>query len=432
MGFSAPACIRAAASVSIMLTLGLTPLALSAADSVCTVTDFGETDSDGLEWTVGDVQAASPDLPAHDPAFGDAISGGEWSEVSACDSCQECTGCDHCTPRHRTDQRGLLQGLLCCKQRSWIARVDALLLWRGAPQNRPLFTQFNFGTGQVGPVALNANQLVSDPLVAPRVSLFRADGCGYAREVTYIYAGNFYADRSLPPVNQGYAVAAPGIYGNPWGNQLGAPAITTVDAKLLASLQSLEFNARTPFFWDMAQFLFGFRWVQWQENLSMVEQFSDPTAPTITGTGFYDTDCINDLYGGQIGLDSLLLTTNSGMRIEGLVKAGAYYNTAVQSSSYNYTTTQPFAFQKAIRVGETPAGGAFVGEVGLTGVIPLRRNWDCRIGYFGLWLESIAQPVNQLSGQNLTQPEIVPAAGTLTTTGGVVVHGLSLGLEGRW
>ncbi|MFM8634248.1 MAG: BBP7 family outer membrane beta-barrel protein [Planctomycetia bacterium] len=386
--------------------------------------------SDGSEYLISD-----------DFAIGRAGQGCLESEVSETFGAAggyapggPCT-CDACTKRHcPPGQPGLVQNLLACKDRCWIGRFDSLLLWRSAPSSRPLFTTFNAATKAIGPVALDANRLDSDPLAAPRISLFRPDGCGYAREVTYLYAGNFYGDRSLPPVFQGYAVASPGIYGNPWGDQPGAPPLTTVDAKLLSSLQSLEFNARTPFLWDMAQFLFGFRWVQWQEQLTMAEQFSDADFPSIRGSGLYDTSCVNDLYGGQIGIDSLLLTTASGLRFEGLVKAGVFYNAAVQSSSYSYSysTTPPFTFNKGIRVGQSPAGASFVGEVGLTGVIPFRRNWDFRFGYFGLWIEGIAQQSNQLSGQDLTQPEIVPATGSLTAAGGVLVHGLSLGLEGRW
>ena len=63
-------------------------------------------------------------------------------------------------------------------------------------------------------------------------------------------------------------------------------------------------------------------------------------------------------------------------------------------------------------------------------MIPLRRNLDLRCGYFGLWLQGLAQPTRQLSGQTLNQ--IDPASGTLTTNGGVVLQGVSLGLEGRW
>jgi hypothetical protein len=117
--------------------------------------------------------------------------------------------------------------------------------------------------------------------------------------------------------------------------------------------------------------------------------------------------------------------------VEGLVKAGAYYNNAVQSSSFYYQTDAPFSFgPQANRVGRSPASGAFAGEVGLTAVVPIHCNWDLRCGYFGLWLESIAQPMNQLSGQNLVQVNAPP--GTLTTNGSLVLQGLSLGLEGRW
>jgi hypothetical protein len=62
--------------------------------------------------------------------------------------------------------------------------------------------------------------------------------------------------------------------------------------------------------------------------------------------------------------------------------------------------------------------------------VPLRHNLDFRCGYFGLWIDGLAQPTNQLSTQTLTQFD--PPRGTLDTTGGVILQGLSLGLEGRW
>jgi hypothetical protein len=62
--------------------------------------------------------------------------------------------------------------------------------------------------------------------------------------------------------------------------------------------------------------------------------------------------------------------------------------------------------------------------------VPVCCNWDFRFGYFGLWLTSIAQPSNQLSGQQLVQGPVT--TGSLTTNGSVILQGLSLGLEGRW
>ena len=73
-----------------------------------------------------------------------------------------------------------------------------------------------------------------------------------------------------------------------------------------------------------------------------------------------------------------------------------------------------------------------MGEVGLTGVIPLGQHFDLRVGYFGLWAEAIAQPVAQLTSQDLTQPNAPPPTGKLVTTGGIVIQGISLGLEGHW
>jgi hypothetical protein len=66
----------------------------------------------------------------------------------------------------------------------------------------------------------------------------------------------------------------------------------------------------------------------------------------------------------------------------------------------------------------------------LTGVVPIANNWDFRGGYFGLWLESIAQPSRQLSGQRL--PPASPPGASLSTIGNLVLQGVSLGIEGRW
>lgn len=302
-----------------------------------------------------------------------------------------------------------------------VARVDAMLLWRNAPDSRPLFE--TDGSQSL----LNADGLESDMLVAPRVSLFRTDGCGNSAEITYIYAGNFYSERSLTAGPGGIYLAPPGIYSNP---PRPIP-YQTASAKLLGRFQSLEANGRTAVGWGSTQFIAGFRWLQWQENFDAIASgASAPPAPPLSFTDTFATACVNDLYGGQIGLDTLLLTTSWGWRFEGLVKAGAYYNSAVQSSSYTLFQIPGTNAFREVRVSRAPVGGAFMGEVGLTGVIPLTCNLDFRVGYVGFWLESIAQPTDQLSGQILTQS--FQPAGSLDATGRLVLQGLSLGLEGRW
>jgi hypothetical protein len=138
----------------------------------------------------------------------------------------------------------------------------------------------------------------------------------------------------------------------------------------------------------------------------------------------------NNLFGGQIGLDTMLWQPSKHFRLEGLVKAGAYYNSAYQSSSYqNYVGGVPFEGNSG-SAGSSPAVCSFAGELGLTGVVPICCNVDFRFGYFGLWLTSLAQPTNQLSNQLLVPN--APTYTSLTTNGNVVLQGLSLGLEGRW
>ena len=296
----------------------------------------------------------------------------------------------------------------------WTGRVDALILSRNAPAFRPLYT-----VGPGGPVALNADQLESIAAVGPRVSLFKRDHCNTSWEGTYIYSGGFVAEQNRANQTAIYGLAEPGIYGILPGVDINA--ITT---RLTSSLQSAELNRRWN--WGPAtQFLAGFRWLQWQEGLTINDYYDSGI-----GQDFYNTNTYNNLYGGQIGLDTLLWQPGRWFRIEGLVKAGAYYNSASQSSQYLNINGGIPGDQAMVNVGRSPATCSFAGELGLTGVVPLHRCIDFRFGYFGLWLTSIAQPAAQLSGQSLVQG--YPIVGSVSTSGNVVLQGLSLGLEGRW
>ena len=323
------------------------------------------------------------------------------------------------------DAPGLFQFLGHSKSACWTLRSEALLLWRNAPASRPIYSTIEPATSDLGPTALNANQLNSDVLAAPRLSLFRTDCDGRTLETTYLYAGNFYAERTLPYARNGYATSSPGIYGNSLGPQ--SIQVDAAQATLLGQLQSLEFNSRHSFGLGSCQFLMGARWLQWNETLSMQDQVLAP--PAIPGRDYYQTRCFNNLWGGQIGLDSLLLGRAGMSRIEGLVKAGAYYNHAGQISSARYVTTAPSGdwFNQARADG--PAAASFVGEVGVTAVLPLSANCDFRCGYFGLWLTNLAQPTRQLSGQTIDQ---TTAIASLDTAGYLMLQGLSLGLESRW
>jgi len=355
---------------------------------------------------------AEEDVVAPDASGGEQILDGggtpyEAYAFSGDGCCPSCTGagCDQCCPSALIDT-GCHEKKAC-----WVGRVDALVLWRNAPPDRPLVDNALV----TGPL-LNANGMDSTAAAGPRFSIFRVNNCtGHAVEATYLRAANFRSIRPLGAVSEQYVTAAPGIYGN-------APlAFDSGNANLGSRLQSFELN-RHHAHGKFLRFLAGFRWIDWQEQFTLQD--------TATGgiTDFYQTGCFNDLYGGQIGVDANLLAT-PWIRFDGVVKAGAYYNNAVQSSEY--TTSDPVNPGTAtVAVGESPASGAFAGELGFTGVVPITSCLDFRFGYFGLWLSGIAQPTQQLSGQQLTPG--LPAEGTINTNGGVLVQGVSLGLEGRW
>ncbi len=310
---------------------------------------------------------------------------------------------------------GIFGKMLCQHHGHWVARFDSLILWRNAPTDRTIF----FDATGTTPV-LNADQLESDVLAAPRLSLFHINQCGYGIEATYIYAGNFYSERG--PFTD---VTQADIYNNPPVG--GGADYTSAQAKLLGRFQSFELNGRTPMGVGNVQFISGFRWLQSKEWAEVTGSGAAGGGTPFTDT--FNTECFNDLYGGQIGFDALLYQSPGGFRLESVIKAGAYYNAAVQGSTL--TVSDP-ATTKSVRVSGTPAGGAFMGELGLTGVMPICNCWDFRFGYTGFWLESLAQPINQFSGQTLLKLGATPDSGSLTTTGRLVLQGLSLGLEGRW
>ena len=377
-------------------------------------------------------------MVADGPSDGSFTSQSMSSSVAVTDGMSACgTMCGGCgiyanagTCGHGYhDSPGLFQFHRQCHDKNnacWAVRADALVLWRNAPSSRPLFSTVTPETQQLGPTALNASDLNSDALVAPRISLLRTDCDGETLEATYLYAGNFYSERSLPFAADGYATSPPGIYGNTWG-----PPDTSLDsatAKLLGQLQSLEFNARHCIWSDTCQFLIGTRWLQWNETLQMQDSFAYAEPTPVTGSDFYETQCFNNLWGGQIGLDTLLLGRAGMARIEGLVKAGAYYNAAGQASSYRYVLSDGSTFANQARAGG-PAACSFVGEVGMTAVLPISCNCDFRCGYFGLWMTNLAQPARQLSGQTINQ---FSSVARLDTVGTAVLQGLSLGFENRW
>ena len=400
--------IRRLLTGAAMATAPLAPLFAESFDTIDSIPS-ALVEQDGLD--------ATDQLPAglSSAPLGDGFAATPYD--AGCTECGEgvcrCGSCDGECP-------GLLQTLCGIHDKTgacWIGRADALILWRNAPPDRLLVQT---GNEFASPV-LNANQFDSTAAAGPRVSLIRRDKCsGNAWEATYLRAANFRSQRYLPYSDEfAYALAPPGIYGNNESQPFDEGYLN-----LGSRLQSFEFN-RLIAEGQWLRWLAGFRWVEWQENFSLSDtNYQEPPINDL-----YETNTINSLYGGQIGAELALLTL-PWMRVDSVVKAGAYYNNAVQRSSYTTNEFDPAGQTVAVRFGESPASCGFIGELGLTGVMPITNCLDFRFGYFALWLSGIAQPTQQLSDQQLVPGDV--DSGSLATNGGVLVQGVTLGLEGRW
>jgi len=348
-------------------------------------------------------------VPGDLPILPEGIDGGHGMDCG----CPECAACE---------QPGFMQVLHDHLHGCWTLRADALLLWRNAPRLRPIYSQYMPGVtpNGYGATALDANQLESTPAAGPRFSLFRSNNCGEAIEATWFRAANFRSLEATPPSIAGYALTPPGVFGNTF------TGLDTATADLGSSLQSFEFNRRWHALPNVV-LLQGFRWFEWNESLSLVDHYGGvvPPAPMMD---VFNNSCINSLYGYQLGTDIRLWDRGGWLRVDGLLKGGAYYNNAVQKSQYVFDAGTGPAL-KGLRV--QGDGAAFVGELGLTTTVPLTKHFDLRCGYMALWLEGLAQPTNQLAGQTIASG-ISPVSGTIDLTGGTVVQGVSLGVEGRW
>jgi len=296
----------------------------------------------------------------------------------------------------------------------WVTgRIDALLLWRSPAQAIPLYT--NVATGAT---ALDAADFGSPMAAGPRYAIFFNTSKSTSLEANYLRVQGFQSARGLPANGGKYQVANLG--GQTWDT------IDSVDGGYSSGLQSFELNARVPSGRGW-QWLAGFRWLEWRENMVLSDTFS---VGGISGTDLFNTTTCNALYGGQVGIDATVFDRGGPFTVASVVKAGVFGNAATQSSLYS--TTEPPNTFTAGPFGQSRAATSFVGELGVTGEYRWSERISLRAGYTIFWISGLAMAPNQMPLQNL---DIVdPAASTtaINVGGSVIAQGLTLGVEGRW
>ncbi len=163
----------------------------------------------------------------------------------------------------------------------------------------------------------------------------------------------------------------------------------------------------------------GFRYINLGERL-------DIAAQRIVGGGLeegsYNIRTANNLYGGQLG--ARIRRTRGRFGYEATGAVGLFGNSAQQSQSV--TDFPDFPIRPT--VSSSRSGVAFVGDFNLSGLYRLSEIWNLKAGYTVLWIEGLALAPDQLDFDFAASP----SGDQLHNGGGLLLHGVNIGLEARW
>jgi hypothetical protein len=297
----------------------------------------------------------------------------------------------------------------CCP--TWEAQVDALFLWQGNLPSRPLYVET-----ATGATALDANRLYAPVAIAPRYALtYHRDDCR-AIEVNYFQIWGFNAQEMVGPQIDGNGE---GIY---TANNLVGPdydRVASARATSSANIQSLEVNLRRTD-GGIIEWISGFRWLEWGQNLNITDNTVE--GGVSSGDDLVDINTLNSLYGWQLGGDMMLWNAGRWLRVNGIAKAGIYYNHQAAQNTF-YTDY----FEPDVNVASANDTVSFVGETGINASLALTNWLSWRAGYTCFWLGGVATPARQLGLYDAST-----GATSINTNGSVFLHGVNTGLEARW
>lgn len=292
----------------------------------------------------------------------------------------------------------------------WDLAVDALMLWQGNAQSLPLFLDSAGGT------ALNAQDMQTQMGAGARVGLTRYVGDCHAIEGNYFQARPFNATGSARPAGGPYELTNTG--------DLVFNDIESATVNSSGWIQSAEINWRKCVCYSPINWLVGFRWVELNSQTNVDYAFANPDP---FGAGSINTAAGNNLYGGQVGADMRLWNAGGRWRVNGIGKAGIFYNTASfqrSTAGFTYADGTPFPLGT---VNATADQTAFFGEVGLNSTWWITNWLAWRAGYTVLWASGVAVAAEQLPLNNFGS-----GTASIDTNGSVLLHGVTTGIEARW
>ncbi len=182
----------------------------------------------------------------------------------------------------------------------------------------------------------------------------------------------------------------------------------------LSELHNFEINLVRPVAGKDWSLLAGFRYVGLRERFDINSFDAD------SGRSDYDIRSEAHLFGAQIG--GRLQRQYGRFGLDFVGKAGIFGNDAQQHTFLGDSNNTVIVRDSITH----RTGAAFVGELSLTGKMPLNSRWCLRGGYSALWLEGVVRAPDQLDFTDTA------TSGTALRFGSAFLHGPNIGLEAQW
>lgn len=355
---------------------------------------------------------AAPAAPGCSAEPGSCVDGGLWTD-GGCRLCSDCGPCLFCLMQDKWNCfHACLDSLCgcgcdpCC--RTWTGRVgmiylghsrpdNAVLVREAIPNGQPLINMGDFNLGYRG---------------GPDVSLIRH---GTYADVEARYFSIDQWTGQVGPISSANGAAV--MFSSPTPSM---PITTNVTATYGSELRNFELNLRRNHT-ERLTWIGGFRMIEVDDNINV---WSNVGPGLTTIRSFSDTQ--NRLYGGQVGLDSILWSNNC-LRLEGIGKIGVYGNSRGASVGY-VPQVGPQFYQNA-----NDTRVALVGEASLIGVWQVNNCLSLRAGYSAFWIDGLATAASQTANLN-PFGGVAYVGGTNSVHGSDTnfYHGATLMLEYAW
>ncbi len=292
-----------------------------------------------------------------------------------------------------------------CAACTWRFDASALYLHRAEPSEIALITDPVFGGN-----FLNGNDLEMPFRVGERFQFVVTDCAGLGLEVNYFGIDSWAASRDF--ANSDF----PNGLANLSVDSIITVPVTDAHAEVASMLHSGEINLRLNLLSGIDG-LTGFRWID------MFDRYAGSGTSAVTGNNVAAaTVTRNHIFGWQTGLDGRIGPADGCWAVGAFIKGGGALNNATTTS----TLSDPG------NLGDLSTSGvqchiAGFGEAGLTGYVQIDKHVSCSFGYQVMYIDNVAQPMNQIAQTDLT-------AGTtqVNVGSGIFYHGANLGIDMCW